>query len=88
MPELVDLLGYAGTITTFSFMVPQVYRSYRTKSVEDISWGMLTILLLNCFLWMGYGTLLPSFPVVLANSIALVLVLMQITLKMLYRNNP
>jgi MtN3 and saliva related transmembrane protein len=88
VPELVDILGYAGTVTAFSFMVPQVYLTYKTKSVEDISWGMLFILLTNCILWWGYGFLLPSFPVVLANSIAFVVVVTQIVLKIRYRNNP
>ena len=87
MPDLVNVLGYAGTVTAFSFMVPQVYRTYTTKSVEDISWGMLAIFFMNCLLWMGYGVLLPSFPVLLANSIALIVVLIQLTLKTLYRNN-
>ncbi|TSC86455.1 MAG: hypothetical protein G01um10148_441 [Parcubacteria group bacterium Gr01-1014_8] len=38
MFEVADLFGYAGTLTGISFMIPQVYHTYKTKSVEDISW--------------------------------------------------
>ncbi|MBI5456170.1 hypothetical protein HY969_00340 [Candidatus Kaiserbacteria bacterium] len=88
MIELADIFGYAGTVTAVGFMIPQVFRTYKTKSVEDISWGMLSVFLLNCFFWTTYGILENSMPVILANSIAGAVVLIQITLKILYRNNP
>ena len=86
--ELADIFGYAGIVTGFSFMLPQVYRTYTTKSVEDISWGMLGLFFLNCTFWLAYGILLPAFAVALTNVLALVVVCLQIVLKYLYRNNP
>lgn len=47
MIETAEIFGYAGTVTGVSFMIPQVYRTYKTKSVEDISWGMLVLFFLN-----------------------------------------
>ena len=88
MFEFVDFVGYAGTITAFSFMIPQVYRTYTTKSVEDISWAMLVILLTNGALWLTYGLLLDSIPLIIANSISIVVTSTQIILKILYRHNP
>lgn len=88
MLEVVDMAGYAGAVTGVTFMLPQVYRTYTTKSVEDLSWGMLILFFLNCIFWLTYGILLPAFPVALVNAIALFVVGTQIVLKILYRDNP
>ena len=88
MIEFADWFGYAGTATGVSFMIPQVYRTYKTKSVEDISWGMLAIFFLNCVFWLTYGILKGALPVALTNGSALIVTIVQITLKILYRNNP
>lgn len=88
MLDLVDVFGYAGIFTGISFMIPQVYRTYKTKSVEDLSWGMLVLFFLNCVFWLSYGLLLPSLPVATVNGIALIVTTVQIVLKILYRNNP
>ena len=86
--EIADLFGYAGTVTGVSFMIPQVYRTYKTKSVEDISWGMLVLFFLNCVFWLVYAILSNAIPVGLTNGLALIVTIIQITLKILYRNNP
>ena len=86
--EIADVFGYAGMVAGISFMVPQVYRTYKTKSVEDISWGMLCVFLLNCIFWTIYGILKEALPVILTNSIAGAVALTQLTLKIQYRNNP
>ena len=88
MNDIATLAGYAGTVTGVLFMLPQVYLTYRTKSVEDISWGMLGLFLLNCIFWLTYGTLTSAAPVAVTNAIALVITTVQITMKILYRNNP
>ena len=88
MIEVAPLFGYAGMITGVSFLLPQVYKTYKTKSVEDLSWGMLALFFLNCVFWTTYGVLLGSLPLVLTNGTALVVNLALITLKIRYRNNP
>ncbi len=88
MIEIADVFGYAGMVTGVSFMLPQVYMTYKTKSVEDISWGMLVVFFLNCIFWLIYGHLSGAFPVVITNGIALLVTTLQISLKILYRNNP
>ena len=88
MIDIANLFGYAGTITGVSFLIPQVYKTYQTKSVEDLSWGMLGIFFLNCMFWTTYGLLTNALPIILTNVIALVVNITLITLKVLYRNNP
>ncbi|GAB4422834.1 MAG: SemiSWEET transporter [Turneriella sp.] len=84
-----DFLGFvAGIITTISF-VPQVVRIYRIKSGRDISLWMMLLFALGITLWLIYGLLLMSLPIILANTVTLVLVVTILVLKLYYaRNKP
>ena len=64
-------IGYtAGFLTTASFL-PQVIRSYRTRSCQDLSWPWLTAFIIGLLLWLLYGLLLHNWPMILANSCTL-----------------
>jgi MtN3 and saliva related transmembrane protein len=70
---MLEIIGYmAGALTTLAF-VPQVVQIYRTKSVKDVSLSMFLLFTLGVALWLGYGILTNSFPVVAANGITLLL---------------
>jgi MtN3 and saliva related transmembrane protein len=67
------LLGLAaGTLTTIAF-VPQLAKTWRTRSTKDVSLGMFSIFCTGVLLWLIYGVLIQSVPVVLANGVTLVL---------------
>ena len=62
--DIAELFGYTGMVVGTLVFVPQVYKTYHTKSVEDISWGMLVLLVLNCVSWFStdtYGTHCHSY---------------------------
>jgi len=81
----ITLLGYAaGTLTTMSF-VPQVVRSYRTRSVKDISSAMLIAFSSGVSLWLLYGLATQSSPIIIANAVTLGLTLPLLAMKFLYR---
>lgn len=82
--ESADLFGYAGIFTGVAFMVPQVYKSWKTKSVEDLSWGMIALFFLNCVFWLLYGILSGAIPVAIVNGSALLVSIAQIGLKVHY----
>jgi MtN3 and saliva related transmembrane protein len=70
---MLEVIGYtAGALTTLAF-VPQVVQIYRTKSVKDVSLAMFLLFTLGVALWLGYGIMTHSFPVVAANAITLML---------------
>ena len=84
--DLINLLGTAaGTLTTLAF-VPQVLKTWRTRSGDDISTGMFLLFSSGVLLWLLYGVALSAAPIIIANSITLVLALTIILLKMRYRN--
>jgi MtN3 and saliva related transmembrane protein len=81
---LLDLLGLsAGSLTTISF-VPQVIKTWRSKSADDISTGMFAIFSTGLVLWMVYGIYLQSFPIIISNVITLVLTIIILILKYRY----
>lgn len=83
--KYINLIGFiAGTLTSASFL-PQLIRALRTKSLGDVSWGMLLILASGIFLWMVYGILIGAFPVIFSNFASFILVASIIILKKTYR---
>lgn len=84
--DLINLLGAAaGTLTTIAF-VPQVLKTWRTRSGDDISTGMFLLFSSGVLLWLLYGVALNATPIIIANSITLILALTIILLKMRYRS--
>jgi MtN3 and saliva related transmembrane protein len=68
-----DIIGsVAATLTTGAF-VPQAWKVYKTRHTIDISLGMYAMFTLGVALWLSYGILLLSWPIIIANCITLFL---------------
>ena len=78
------LLGLgAGTLTTLAF-VPQVLKTWRSKSGNDISLSMCLLFSTGVLLWLICGILIDALPVILANAVTLSLSLAILVLKLHY----
>lgn len=79
--EILQNLGYiAGLCTTIAF-IPQVIRTWQTRHAGDISYGMLILLISGVSLWLIYGMIIDEGPVIIANSVTLVLLLILTIMK-------
>ena len=79
-----DVIGYAAaTLTTASF-VPQAWHTFTTKDVSGISLGMYSAFTAGIALWLVYGLMLSSWPIVIANTITLVLASLILLMKLRY----
>ena len=89
MTGMTDAIGFlAGALTTIAF-VPQALKMYTTKSGKDVSARMLMIFSAGVVLWLIYGIMIGSLPVILSNVVTLVLSATIIALKIRYsRSNP
>ena len=68
-----NLLGFiAATITTAAF-IPQTYRSITTRDLSGISLGMYATFTFGIILWIIYGVLIGSGPILVANIITFVM---------------
>jgi MtN3 and saliva related transmembrane protein len=82
--ELVDFVGYsAATLTTVAFL-PQVFQIWKSKSTKDLALPTLLSFIAGVSMWLVYGLLLNSAPVIVANSITLLLNLAILRFKLKY----
>ncbi len=71
MADWTEALGMlAGVLTTVAF-VPQVLRTWRTGSAQDFSLNMLLLFVTGVGLWLAYGVMTRSTPMVAANTATL-----------------
>jgi len=66
-------------------LIPQLYKTYRTKSVKDLSFYSLLLLLTTIILWLLHGYFINDISLVVAGIITLVLNISLIRLYFLYR---
>lgn len=84
IPKYVTIIGLsAGAFTSLSF-VPQLVRTLRTRSASDMSGWWLAGFIGGLTLWLIYGLLLPSMPIIVANVAALLLTLPILAIKIYF----
>ena len=77
-----DCIGYAaGTLATLAF-VPQVLKTVRHQQTRDISLGMYLLFCSGVLLWLVYGFLVSSRPIVISNLITFLLACTVLALKL------
>jgi MtN3 and saliva related transmembrane protein len=83
--DAANLLGLlAGTLTTAAFL-PQVIKTWRSRSAGDISLVMFALFSLGVLLWIVYGFTVGAVPVIVANVITLLLSLTILLFKIRYK---
>lgn len=83
--EPAKILGLiAGFLTTVAF-VPQVVKTWRSKSARDLSLVMFSLFCTGVFLWMIYGIMIDELPVILWNVITLILALIILFFKLRFK---
>ena len=81
-PWSVELIGLiAGVCTTVAF-VPQVIRVWRLRRADEISLATFLAFSVGTLVWLFYGLLIASVPVILANAITTVLALTILLMKL------
>ena len=79
-----DIMGYIAVVFILLSIVPQIIKSYKTKSVKDISILMLISLIIGTLFWIVYGVMVQGMPIIVLNIIYLVVVAYQLFLKVKY----
>ena len=76
------MLGFlAGLLTTISFL-PQVVKTWKSRSASDLSLGMFSCFSVGVICWLVYGLLLQDIPMIFWNAVTLVLVLIILFMKL------
>ncbi len=77
----IEIVGHTGAFLSSVTFIPQVYKVWQTKSVNDLSLTMMFIVFISTLIWLVYGIALDLWPVILANSIICFLSLLLIYFK-------
>lgn len=86
MINYIEIIGIvAGICTTIAFL-PQVVKTWRSKSAKDLSLGMFSIFCTGVALWLTYGILIGDLPIILANSFTFLLAGCLLYFKLIYKN--
>ncbi len=68
-----SIIGFIAAILTTVAFVPQILKIWRARSAQDVSLGMYTVFTCGVVLWLIYGILIDSWPIILANCVTLLL---------------
>jgi len=83
--NFLTILGLiAATLTTVAFL-PQLLKTWQTKSAKDVSFAMLITFILGVALWLIYGILRQDLAIILANTMILIFNCIILLLKIRYR---
>jgi len=85
--NFISFIGFAaGTLCTLAYL-PQALHSFRTRSVSDISLVMLVSLNIGLLLWVAYGVMIRSLPLILPNVVTFLLAFPLLVMKLRFAND-
>ena len=82
--NFIDLFGFlAALLTTIAFL-PQLYKTWQSKSAEDVSLITLILFIIGLICWIIYGLYIHSFPILVANIVTFIFNVSILILKISY----
>jgi MtN3 and saliva related transmembrane protein len=69
--EWNDLLGISAGVLTAASRVPQIVKTWKTRSAGGLSLTMYAMLCTGFLLWLTYGIMTSSVPIILSNVVSL-----------------
>jgi MtN3 and saliva related transmembrane protein len=86
-PILVDVIGYLAGTCAVIITLPQIYKVLKTRKVKDIAIWTIILLMLTSFLYVVYGILINSMPLIVTDTIAFILEAILLGLKVYFDCN-
>jgi len=83
-----EIIGYVGGVLLAITSIPQIYRTLKTKKTDDLSIYFIFLQIITCIFFLTYGILINANPIMAANSILLVELLLLLFAKIKYTYNP
>lgn len=81
----IELIGTVAALLTTGSFVPQVYKTWKTKDAKSLSLPMVLLLFLGVLLWITYGFLITSIPILAANIVTAICVGILIYFKLKFK---
>ena len=78
------IIGLSAGFICISGFVPQIFKAYRTKKLDDLSYLFPALTALGMSLWVLYGFFAKSFPIIFTNFIGIICNIILIIMKFIY----
>ncbi len=82
----IEAMGLFGAFLSSVTFIPQVYKTWKTRQVKDLSLTMMMIVFTSTVVWLVYGFYLHLWPVIICNAIMFVLVSLLIYFKLSFKD--
>ena len=79
--DMTTFIGLAAGFLTTVSLVPQALKIWKSRSAKDISGKMFAAFCIGVALWLVYGVLQQEMPIILWNSVSLILALAILSMK-------
>lgn len=73
MFDLANILGTGAALCSMASFVPQILKIIRERDASSVSLRMYAVTVTGFSLWIAYGLMITSWPVVGANAVCLIL---------------
>jgi len=83
----INLFGFSAALLTTIAFLPQLYKTWKTKSADDVSLTMLISFLIGLICWIIYGLKINSIPILISNIITFIFNFSILILKITYSKN-
>lgn len=80
----IQILGFVAAILTTVCWLPQALKTLRTKDTKSLSLVTQSVFAAGVGLWLVYGILVGNAPIIFANSVTFVLVVLILAMKLRY----
>ena len=84
--NLADMVGTAAALCSMASFTPQIVKIWRERDASSVSLRMYVVTVTGFALWIAYGALTHSWPVVGSNAVCLVLSGVILSLKWRFRD--
>jgi MtN3 and saliva related transmembrane protein len=81
----IEMVGHLGSLLSSITFIPQVYKTWKSRSAGDLSLLMMGIVFTSTIVWLIYGIGLDLWPVIICNSIICALSLLLIFFKLTFK---
>ncbi|MCR9252058.1 MAG: SemiSWEET transporter [bacterium] len=71
--EDVEIIGFVAAVLTSISFLPQVIKTWKSRSAKDLSLVMFVIFFIGVLLWLIYGIIIKDTPLIAANTVTLTL---------------
>ncbi|MEI6728723.1 MAG: SemiSWEET family transporter [bacterium] len=81
---MTEIVGFLAGVFVATSSLPQIIKSWKTKSTKDLSFGLMGLNLIGQILWTVYGVLVGSPALIVMSSVTIVFVVSLLFLKFRY----